>query len=142
MHQASIDNVSVKEYLGQEVVPDSGCGSWLLEPQSTNLITHSSDLTQWWSVSGSTIEQYKYVSPDGTQNVKSVKTSSTGTYQGIFKAEASAFADKTYTVAFAKKSNNVIYSYNIGGVQGNQGVWFNISDGTIGTNSSVWTILK
>ena len=34
----SIDNVSVKEYLGQEVVPDSGCGSWLLEPQSTNLV--------------------------------------------------------------------------------------------------------
>ena len=36
----SIDNVSVKEYLGQEVVPDSGCGHWLWEPQSTNLITH------------------------------------------------------------------------------------------------------
>ena len=47
----SIDNVSVKEVLGQEVVPDrddtdlpridytDGCGSWLLEPQSTNLIT-------------------------------------------------------------------------------------------------------
>ena len=35
----SVDNVSVKEYLGQEVVPDSGCGSWLLEPQSTNLVT-------------------------------------------------------------------------------------------------------
>ena len=30
----SIDNVSVKEYLGQEVVPDSGCGSFLWEPQS------------------------------------------------------------------------------------------------------------
>ena len=37
----SIDNVSVKEYLGQDVVPDSGCGSWLWEPQSTNLITQS-----------------------------------------------------------------------------------------------------
>ena len=37
----SIDNVSVKEYLGQEVVPDSGCGSWLFEPQSTNLVTYS-----------------------------------------------------------------------------------------------------
>ena len=37
----SIDNVSVKEYLGQEVVPDSGCGSWLFEPQSSNLITQS-----------------------------------------------------------------------------------------------------
>ena len=32
-----LKNVSVKEYLGQEVVPDSGCGSWLFEPQSTNL---------------------------------------------------------------------------------------------------------
>ena len=32
-----IDNVSVKEYLGQEVVPDSGCGSWLFEPQTTQL---------------------------------------------------------------------------------------------------------
>ena len=38
---ATITNVSVKEYLGQEVVPDSGCGSWLFEPQSTNLITQS-----------------------------------------------------------------------------------------------------
>ena len=140
----TIDNVSVKEYLGQEVVPDSGCGSWLLEPQSTNLITHSSDLTPWWSVSGATIENTSIVSPDGTQNVKSVKTSSTGTYQGIFKAEASAFADKTLTLsAFAKKSNNdYIFFYNIGGVQGNQGVWFNISDGTIGTNSSGWTNTK
>jgi len=35
------DNVSVKEYLGQEVVPDSGCGSWLFEPQSTNLFLKS-----------------------------------------------------------------------------------------------------
>jgi len=42
-----IDNVSVKEYLGQEVVPDSGCGSWLLEGQSTNLITYSEDFSQW-----------------------------------------------------------------------------------------------
>ena len=108
------------------------------------MITHSSDLTPWWSVSGATIENTSIVSPDGTQNVKSVKTSSTGTYQGIFKAEASAFADKTLTLsAFAKKSNNdYIFFYNIGGVQGNQGVWFNISDGTIGTNSSGWTNTK
>ena len=42
----TIDNVSVKEYLGQEVVPDSGCGSWLWEPQSTNLITIFEDYTQ------------------------------------------------------------------------------------------------
>ena len=43
--QGSIDNVSVKEYLGQEVVPDSGCGSWLFEPQSTNLFNNSEDFS-------------------------------------------------------------------------------------------------
>ena len=32
-----IDNVSVKEYLGQEVVPDSGCGAWLFEPESLQI---------------------------------------------------------------------------------------------------------
>ena len=42
-----INSISVKEVVGQEVVPDSGCGSWLLEGQSTNLITYSSDFTQW-----------------------------------------------------------------------------------------------
>ena len=51
----SIDNVSVKEYLGQEVVPDSGCGSWLLEPQSTNLYLNSDTLaTQSNATSAST----------------------------------------------------------------------------------------
>ena len=45
--EGSIDNVSVKEYLGQEVVPDSGCGSWLWEPQSTNLIEYSEDLSTY-----------------------------------------------------------------------------------------------
>ena len=140
----TIDNVSVKEYLGQEVVPNSGCGSWLFEPQSTNLVTDSKDLSPYWLASGATIENTSIVSPDGTQNVKSVKTSSTGPYQGILRTETSAFADKTLTLStFAKKSNNdYIFFYNIGGVQGNQGVWFNINNGTIGTNLSGWTNTK
>ena len=59
---ASIDNVSVKEYLGQEVVPDSGCGSWLWEPQSTNLVTNSSG-----GIYGSNpASEILTTSPDGT----------------------------------------------------------------------------
>ena len=51
----SITNISVKEYLGQEVVPDSGCGSWLLERQSTNLYLNSETLvTQSNATSAST----------------------------------------------------------------------------------------
>ena len=65
----SIDNVSVKEYLGQEVVPDSGCGSWLFEPQSTNLITQSelfSDSS--WSKTQTNVEAATITLPNGLTN--------------------------------------------------------------------------
>jgi hypothetical protein len=45
----SIDNISVKEVLGQEIV-SSGCPSLLLEPQSTNLIEYSEDFSDsYWA---------------------------------------------------------------------------------------------
>jgi len=50
------------------VVPDSGCGSWLFEPQSTNLITYSEDFSQWATVGTPTITSNYGISPDGTQN--------------------------------------------------------------------------
>jgi len=66
----SITNVSVKEYLGQEVVPNSGCGSWLWEPQSTNLITQSELFSDgYWAKSGSPIVTLNYgISPSGENN--------------------------------------------------------------------------
>jgi len=68
----SIDNVSVKEYLGQEVVPDSGCGSWLLEPQSTNLVTYSEDFSQWSVGTGGISIETGYLAPDGSNNATKV----------------------------------------------------------------------
>ena len=65
----NFDNVSVKEYLGQEVVPDSGCGSWLFEPQSTNLIPYSEDFSQWIG-SGCTVgNSSSVVSPSNSNNI-------------------------------------------------------------------------
>ena len=65
-----IDNVSVKEYLGQEVVPDSGCGSWLFESQSSNLLTYSSDYNNsvWVKTGSASVTSNTTISPDGTQN--------------------------------------------------------------------------
>ena len=69
----SIDNVSVKEYLGQEVVPDSGCGSWLFEPQSTNLVTYSEDFSQsFWTKQASVTLDKGYLAPDGTYNATKI----------------------------------------------------------------------
>jgi len=64
----SIDNVSVKEYLGQEPIPNSGCGHWLWEPQSTNLITQSelfSDAS-WVKINSSVASGF--ASPSGNTN--------------------------------------------------------------------------
>jgi len=63
----SVDNVSVKEYLGQEVVPDSGRGSWLFEPQSTNIIPYSKDFSQstWTKQNNATVASNSTTSPNG-----------------------------------------------------------------------------
>ena len=47
---------------------EGGCGSWLFEPQSTNLITYSSDYTQWNKSGSMVITSNNAISPDGTQN--------------------------------------------------------------------------
>ena len=90
----SIDNVSVKEYLGQEVVPNSGCGSWLFEPQSTNLLTYSEDFSQsvWLKVGDTTIES-GYLAPDGTNSAYKVS----GTNSSMF-AVASLLTTTTRSI--------------------------------------------
>jgi len=76
----SIDNVSVKEYLGQEVVPNSGCGSWLFEPQSTNLVTYSENFSaSSWLKSGSSVES-GYLSPSEEANASKLTAVNTDPY--------------------------------------------------------------
>ena len=70
----SLSNISIKEYSGQEVVPDSGCGSWLWEPQSTNLIPYSSDYSGWSKNGASVLSGF--VSPDGTTNASKITAAS------------------------------------------------------------------
>ena len=61
-----LDNVSIKKFTGNVVVPYSGTGSLLLEPQSTNLVTYSEDFSQY-TASVVTLES-GYLAPDGSNN--------------------------------------------------------------------------
>jgi len=99
----SIDNVSVKEVLGQEVVPDSGCGSWLLEGQSTNLITYSSDFSNAaWSKSNITLAS-GFTSPDGTNNAYKMTDDATDSLHRIIDGiTTSSSGSFTYSI-FLKK---------------------------------------
>ena len=98
-----IDNVSVKEYLGQEVVPDSGCGSWLFEPQSTNTINNSN--SNFIAVNMDLV--YNDVkSPDGTQNAFKATTTTTGGSQ--FRPNQTQITPSTFSI-FLKYGNNQWY---------------------------------
>jgi len=107
----SIDNVSVKEVIDNtnlprinyegfsydgsgNIIPDSGCGSWLFEPQSTNLVPYSSDFTQWTPNGTPTITSNYGISPNGTQNSTRVQFDT----DERIRSSLSASGDITFSV--------------------------------------------
>jgi len=99
------DNVSVKEYLGQSVVPDSGCGSWLFEPQSTNLFTYSEDFSQWVKSGNAVVSDGFAISPDG--NINASKFTFDGTSQGRIEDAISVTNGVPYTFSVWLKNDNL-----------------------------------
>jgi len=67
-----ISDISVKEVISATNTPrldySTGAEAFLLEPQSTNLIPHSSDFSQWNLSSNASVNANQTISPDGTQN--------------------------------------------------------------------------
>ena len=128
-----IDNVSVKEYLGQEVVPDSGCGSWLFEPQSTNLITQSEDFSSY--LSNATQELNSSISPSGMLNSSNVYPTTSGSTRGI-STFVSGVAATEYTISIFAKSNgkNFVFCTNVS--NSSYEVWFDLSNGTVSGNGA------
>ena len=129
----SIDNVSVKEYLGQEVVPDSGCGSWLFEPQSTNLLTYSEQFDNAsWINNGVTINANQVVSPDGSLTADLL----TGVSGGFGVVRFSTWTSTNKVAScFAKKGSTDLFKIaNASGGVG--GVTFNLENGTITNEDS------
>ncbi len=61
----TVGDVTIKELTEDVVVPYSGEGSLLLEPQSTNLITYSEDFSEWTPTNIVSTED-TIIAPDGT----------------------------------------------------------------------------
>ena len=133
----SIDNVSVKEVLGQEVVPDSGCGSWLLEPQSTNLITYSEDFSQWNNyITTPTLNSA--TSPSG--DVNSAKLTSTGVFGSLNLTISKSSSALNYTQSVFIKGVNysIVNLISYGSSSANRAqVSFDLSDGSVSSAASV-----
>ena len=115
----TLDNISVKEitddtnlprinyegfsYDGNgDIIPNSGCGSWLLENQSTNLVTQSNQLT---AISGGIVTANAAISPDGTLNAIKVNFSTGSNSGGVISVGGiSAAASTEYTFSFYAKN--------------------------------------
>ena len=131
------DNVSVKEVLGQEVVPDSGCGSWLLEPQSTNLVPYSEDFSNAdWNKNNSSITSNAAISPDGSLNAdKHIPSATPSVNKYIFTNNNTATSGIDYSLTlFAKKGEYDKLRIEDG--NNSKGAWFDLSNGTLGTVGS------
>ena len=96
----TIDNVKVEEVTRNNVpridYTGGGCPHILAEPQRTNLVTYSEDLSQWTLANG-TLTPNATVSPDGTQNAGRVVFNNTGV---DLKRTVTVVAGQTYTISF------------------------------------------
>ncbi len=107
----SIDNVSVKELTEDVVVPYSGEGSLLLEPQSTNLLTYSEDFSQW-STNDLTLES-GYLAPDGSTNAYKVTKTGGGAYVVLSGVSASDNARTIYAKTVSGSGDVQLTSHNL-----------------------------
>ena len=126
----SIDNVSVKEVTGQEVVPDSGCGSWLFEPQSTNLFLKSEPTSAEGLSIGVSYESFDW--SIGFDNcVRYPNNSTLYLHYG-----GTCLASTSYTLSYYIKMDNgeqpiygTDFSHRIGNVSGTSPILTNMGNG-------------
>ena len=105
-------------------MPDSGCGSWLFEPASINLITYSEDLSDasWKKQNGGgttfipSVTANYGISPDGTQNASRVifdlNGGTTSSDFSQLQNNITATVGNNYTSSVYMKSNDS-NSYNV-----------------------------
>jgi ribosomal protein L19 len=113
------------------VVPDSGCGSWLFEPQSTNLITQSelfSDAS--WVKTNTTISSNSVTSPNGTIDADYLQENSSNATH-IIRQDFSLSATSYTLSIFAKQGAGSERQIGLLFNSNSSGALFNLTDGSV-----------
>jgi len=115
-----------------------GCPSHLLEPQRTNLVTYSEDISQLASQSNITITDNQVISPDGTLNAASFIDNSTNGVHRAFTNYSSSIASGQLVShsIFAKAKEHKWFQLSTGGNTNDQWANFDLENGVIGNSSS------
>ncbi len=119
---------------------NSSCPRLLLEPQRTNLVTFSENFDNAaWTKAGASITSNTTTSPDGYANADKLG-GSVGTADQVYVGQSLSLPSAgTYTYSFFAKASDKSWvrlrtlGFDAGG---NVQTWFNLADGTIGTDGS------
>lgn len=126
------------DYENGEVVPYSGEGSLLLEPQSTNLINNSENFSSW-SIDDVAIESDSSTSPDGNTKATLIKGNTNSSKHNIRKT-LSGTVDASYSIFAKAKELRYLQIASIN--TANQYVNFDLQDGLVGTVGSDFSNAK
>jgi hypothetical protein len=107
----SIDNVSVEEVITATNTPridySTGAKAFLLEPQSTNLITYSEDFGQsYWNLAGGD-KTSGQLSPNGDNSAYRIDFDGSNIGNFLRSADITLTADTTYTASWYIKNINL-----------------------------------
>ena len=134
-----LDNVSVKEVTRDNVpridYTGGGCPHILAEPQRTNLLPYSEDLTQW-NKGNLTISSDAVVSPDGTQNADTLNVIDDNDF--IYEG-ATTTASTEYVFSFYVKRGTIAESSLKLAVYDDTNNAFIVSDISYSSSDSEWT---
>ena len=114
------------------IIPNSGCGAWLFEPQSTNLITYSEEFSNpYWNKLRATIVPNSTISPDGSLNAsKLVESTDSGTHVLYENNITTGAGTNTLSVKVKPNGRNWVRLYDS---EQAEGVFFNLANGTVGS---------
>ena len=117
-----LNSVSVKEVTRDNVprIDYAGCPHILAEPQRTNLLPYSEDLSEWNFISGGAVDTINYrTSPDGTLNSTRLVFSSDNLQYSNTLTTGSSTVGSIYmkgvsgeTIAFGMQSSESLFTFD------------------------------
>jgi hypothetical protein len=114
----------------------NGEPSILLEPSRTNEILHSNQFDTTWSTGFSTITGSSGVSPSGINNAWKLESTTVGAETRVRQSHTFSIGESVTISCFMKAGTVDFGIVRCYAISGGGRAWFNLSNGTVGTENS------
>ena len=132
----TLNSISIKRITEDVVIPYSGTGSILLEPQSTNLITYSEQFDDsYWTKARSSIISNQITAPNGTDSADKFFDSTDNNTHLVYRSLSVSTSDE-YTFSCFLKKGSLNKGFLAFDSSVNASVVFDLENGTIESEGS------